>query len=148
MDNTGAACNDVKNGAKAARFCGLGFTFNLAMSNTCKGEKCVSGDPVDLLACCKANSGEACSIIAGQSTFCGSGKVFDPAKSAKLCASTKCSTSSPEDVDTCCKIAPVTTTKKTNTTINGSTPGTTGSAQANSVCAVAIVLGIFSLLIN
>jgi len=147
MDNAGAACSDKENGAKQAGFCGLGFTFDLAKSSNCKGEKCVSGDPVDLLACCKANAGEACSKVGGQSNFCGSGKVFDSTKSARLCASTKCSVSSSEDVEICCKIAPVTTTKKPTSTKNASTPGTTGSAQANSVCTVATVLGIFSLLI-
>merc|ERR1712194_852379 len=147
MDNEGAACNDAKNGAKAAGFCGLGYTLDLAMSNNCKGEACVSGDPVDLLSCCKANAGQACSKIVATSTFCGAGKMLDPANKAKLCASTTCSASSSEDVNVCCKTAPVKTTKKA-TTQNVSTPGTTGSAQAKSVCTVISVLGIISLLIN
>merc|ERR1712194_938979 len=131
MDNEGAACNDAKNGAKAAGFCGLGYSWDVAMLNNCKGEACVSGDPVDLLSCCKANAGQACSKAT--STLCGTGKVLDTANKAKLCASTTCSASSSEDVKVCCKTAPVTTTKK-GTTKNASTPGTTGSAQAKSVC--------------
>merc|ERR1711957_869848 len=148
INNEGAACNDEKNGAKGAGFCGLGYTYDLAMSNNCKGESCVSGDAVDLLSCCKANAGEACSKIVATSTFCGSGKVLNLAKTSDLCASTTCSASSSEDVNTCCKTAPLKTTVKVTTTKNSSTPGTTGSAQANSVCTVTTVLGIFSLLIN
>jgi len=147
-DNEGVACNDEKKGAKGAGFCGLGYTFDLATSNNCKGDSCVSGDPVDLLSCCKANAGEACSKIVATSTFCGSGKVLDLGKAADLCASATCSPSSSEDVITCCKTAPPATTAKVGTTKNSSTPGTTGSAQANSVCTVTAVLGIFALVIN
>jgi len=147
-DNEGAACNDEKKGAKGAGFCGLGYTFDLATSNNCKGDSCVSGDPVDLLSCCKANAGEACSKIVATSTFCGSGKVLDLGKAADLCASATCSSSSSEDVITCCKTAPPATTATVGTTKNSSTPGTTGSAQANSVCTVTAVLGIFALVIN
>merc|ERR1711862_668639 len=110
----------------------------------CKGKECVAGDKVDVLACCSANAGAKCSSVpaSAQKTFCGKDKMINPLSAKKLCTGTPCSLGKLEDVKVCCKPAPVTTTKKKNS----STPGTTGSAQTNFVCASAVLLALSQLI--
>jgi len=147
MDNDGALCSDVKNGATEAMFCGQGLTYKIGATTKCKQAKCASGSPVDKLSCCAANDGETCSTITAVKTFCGTGKVIDTSKESEKCASPKCSAASKEDVKVCCKTAPKTTVATTTASKkNVTTPGTTGSAHANLVGTVSLFMGCLSQL--
>ena len=71
---------------------------------SCNADLCVADDFANAAApCCTAAA--ACSTISSDSSFCGSGKVYDSTKDHTACAGSTCSST---DVATCCKNAPQT----------------------------------------